>query len=476
MAIEPKDGTAILKRLEITNNSGSHIQDLSPIYAELNYFESMLNPTVSVNITLRDGSNIKDTLPIVGGEVLRYAFSDTYEDARGHEAVISNGSPYKVAENPNHKTLNVSDAKSSHGISPEEKRPMRVYKLQGRARERDRLESYALSCVTGDFLHSSYKKVEKAYRGTALEIVEQLLEGYFGLAYSADRGYDFTNGQISHTFVRETPIGAIRKIASEAEAKGNTDSNYYFWQTNSGYKFRNLQSLISAKSTRKYMYVTGNTEADKKIEGSKILSLTEPVSFSSLDGILGGQYGVNVKYYDPIAKSMFENKFSHHDTYYPPKWRSKKRPTHALLPENISKEFSKDQSLEKYLVSNYVSAHNSYCTERDYEIRNQPVRKQNFLAKSTAVHNQFLTGAIEILVYGNSSIQAGDLIDIDVPSTGESASASDNLMDKLSSGKYLIVSLRHSVTPDSYYTALTITKDSYLKYPVLDDTDDFGDL
>ena len=132
--------------------------------------------------------------------------------------------------------------------------------------------------------------------------------------------------------------------------------------------------------------------------------------------------------------------------------------------------------MEKYLVSNYVSAHNSYCTERDYQIRNEPVRKQNFLAKSTAVHNQFLTGAIEILVYGNSSIQAGDLIDIDVPSTGESASASDNLMDKLSSGKYLIVSLRHSVTPDSYYTALTITKDSYLKYPVLDDTDDFGDL
>ena len=67
MAIEAKDGTAILEKLSIVNNSGTSDTDLSPIYFELNVYESIANPGITASVILRDGTDLKASLPIVGG-------------------------------------------------------------------------------------------------------------------------------------------------------------------------------------------------------------------------------------------------------------------------------------------------------------------------------------------------------------------------------------------------------------------------
>jgi hypothetical protein len=468
MAYEVKDGTGILKELAITNNAGDRTEDLSKIYSELDYFEDITAPAPTLNIVLKDGVDLKGALPIVGGEILRFSFSDTYESKRGFPVNISNGGPYyrwvsKLDGGFDPETGEPDDT-IKRGEQPEQRRPMRVYKLQGRHKEQDRLDGYAISCITGDFQNSLYEKVQKSYKGTCHEIVQALLGEYFGVGFSPGM-YNKTDGQVKFVFTRDTPIGAIRKIAAQAESKGDNDSNYFFYQTNLGYNFRNLESLIGAEPRRKYMFITGNVGCDESYEGNRILNLSEPVSTSTLDGVVDGQYGVNVRFYDPIAKAMYQKSYSHYDSKYPKDWRSKDRNrNHPLIPEVTSKELSKNSSIEKFVVTNYVSHKNKYVTDRDSTIRNQPIRRQNFLAKSTAIHSAFLRGSLQIMVYGDSSLCAGDVVSIEVPATGE-GKITESFIDKLTSGNYLIVSVRHNLTPENYYTILTITKNTHLVYP-----------
>ena len=68
------------------------------------------------------------------------------------------------------------------------------------------------------------------------------------------------------------------------------------------------------------------------------------------------------------------------------------------------------------------------------------------------------------MVYGDSSLCAGDVISVEIPATGE-GKITEAFVDKFGSGNYLIVSVRHNLTPENYYTILTVTKNAYLAYP-----------
>jgi len=459
MAEEQSPLTVLANRLEITNNNGLVTKDLRQIYDECNYYESIFSPMTSMNMVVTDGLDLRTSLPIVGGELVRFGFSDTWEDDTGFPATITNGSPYHDWIEMKHG-LHKFD-KIKYGEQIEKRHPMRVYKILDRKRIRDRVNKYVIACVTQDQITSSYKQIDSTYRGmTCAEIVNSILNDSFGVGLNS---YDETVGSARFTFARQPPIAAILKIAGEAESK-NSDSNFFFWQTNSGYHFHTLSSLLNRSPVRKFIYMTGNAEGDDKAEGNRILKMEESTTFDILDGITEGQYGVNVKYFDPVSQAMFENSYSHANEYYPKNWEKKDRTTHPFIPQNISKEFSDKNSLEKYLVSNFVSHHNSYCTERDYVIRNEFRRRQNFVAHDTAVRSQLKTNSLELLVAGDSNIHAGDVIEVEISASGEKK-LTEELRDRFSSGKYLVSAVRHSFTGKLYFTNMTVSKASYLKNP-----------
>jgi len=78
---ETKVGTGFISELNIQNNSKTLTQDIRGVVKEVAYFENILNHSVSATITLEDGTDVKNSLPIVGGETVNLSFSDTFEDS-----------------------------------------------------------------------------------------------------------------------------------------------------------------------------------------------------------------------------------------------------------------------------------------------------------------------------------------------------------------------------------------------------------
>ena len=78
--------------------------------------------------------------------------------------------------------------------------------------------------------------------------------------------------------------------------------------------------------------------------------------------------------------------------------------------------------------------------------------------------SRITNNSIDIMVYGDSRIMAGETIDITMPTTGQKKKT-DELIDNLTSGRYLITAVKHSISDDEYYTIMTVVKDSYIKNP-----------
>lgn len=70
---------------------------------------------------------------------------------------------------------------------------------------------------------------------------------------------------------------------------------------------------------------------------------------------------------------------------------------------------------------------------------------------------------LSITIAGNTGITAGDVVHIAIPSSTSAGTQTERLeLDNMYSGKYLVIGLMHSYSPDKLETHLTLSKDSVL--------------
>mgnify|MGYP001166535359 CR=1 FL=1 len=439
---QPKIGTGLIRSCVLLDTTRSREVDIEPLVEDIGYYENILSPTVSVHLNLRDGVNLKTDLPINGGEFLQLQFSDSFEDS---------------------VQIRFDD----------EDNPLRVYKISNRARDKDRLESYTILCAPDHLLKQQYMAIDRSYiRQPASAIAYNIIGSSFNAEITE---LDETVGLHTHTFTRITPFQAVNQLITETESASDGSSCFFFFQTNDGYNLRNLNNMLS-QPVRKvevngqfeelvYNYITGEVSGDDiQYDGTRILQYNEPISFDLLDGILDGQYGVSVKYFDPIRKRMDQTSYLHENDWETTSHSNPKQ----LISDTISEEFGLEPSVEKFMISNYPSVFSDYITSRDEEIRTSFRRKQNIAAKRQAILTSIKNNKINVVVHGDSRIMAGQTLNINIPTSGQ-ASKTDEQLDKFVSGKYLIVSTQHNITDTDYKTVMTIVKDSNLKSPDSED-------
>ena len=126
-------------------------------------------------------------------------------------------------------------------------------------------------------------------------------------------------------------------------------------------------------------------------------------------------------------------------------------------------------SPEKVLTSNSVYAKNPNA------FINLTTKQQQLMGKdypNTQNHEEWFQQAlssrtlldtikIKINVSGNSALSVGDNVNVFVPKTGEITKNNSEWYDKQLSGKYMIISLRHTITQDDYVTTMMLGKSGY---------------
>ena len=76
-------------------------------------------------------------------------------------------------------------------------------------------------------------------------------------------------------------------------------------------------------------------------------------------------------------------------------------------------------------------------------------------------YNQVFASQVNILIQGDFSLHAGDMIFFDAPSPQAKPNTENDEIDKQAGGLYIIASLCHQIKPDKTLTKLCLIRDSF---------------
>jgi len=418
-------GSGLIHELSIESTTTRTTLDIKSVLTEISYYESISTTSPTMTLSVADAVGVKTSLPIIGGETVRFSFSDS--------------------------------EKESNRISGK----MLVYKLANKNRIYNGVDTYNMFLMAPEMVRDQYKVVEDFQDNVKIDsMVTKIFQN--GVTNDTDKKLSIiesTEGLYSTTFNRISPLTAITHLANEAKsADRRSTSNYFFFGTSRGYTFATFQYLMRQEPKKIYYYLHDRIQGDNQFDRNRIVNMQESIGFDIIQGIIDGQFSTQILSLDPVAKRFRSNEYLYNRDYgnvdhlgrYP-----------RLSPES-SRRFGSTAALEKFIVSNSYQGTIPYIVENDSDMQNTYRRRQDFLGQETASKADMMTNVTKLLVHGDSSLAAGDTIFIQIPKSGE-MSIRDRQMDGFSGGKYLITALSHRFGPGgmSYVTALECVKDAY---------------
>lgn len=428
MSASYKIGTGLVKVFSITGTTKNPgIFDISRLYGEISYYESIYDTSASLSALIIDSTDLKSSLPVIGGEVIAYEFSDSFPDTR----TISG--------------------------------KMRLFKMNNRNRLKQGVDSYNIHCITNEMMFDQREDavVNRSYYKPTTDIVKDIFSEYIKPIGNKDLvSVSKTDGIMNQTFARVSPFTAIKYLATEAKSiEEDSGSLFLFFETSEGYHFRTLDSLFQQDPIYSFVYAEdqiGNL-GESELQQNRIVALKEEDGFDLLYGLNRGEYGTLSSSYDPIAKKYSKKTYTHLNDY--------KKLKHIgggknILSDSIINEFGAVPSFEKFIPTNKNASEIDYVIQREASLQQTARKRQEFLSTESSVNARLNTRTLKLAVNGNSYINAGKTINIIYPPSGDRHG--DQTTDDLISGKYLITACCHRFSQDGkYMTTIECTKDSY---------------
>ena len=418
VAITSLDGSK--KPIDITNS-----------ILEMNYFEDILSPCITMTIKLINGYSIFNRLPIRGGESVAMEIETVFGNFRldGEKAMFVT------------KVSNLDAEKQS--------------------------ESFTLHLTSKEALQNETVRCCKKYNNSNINThVEDILTNTLqttkiGKIEQTSNTYSFigNNKKPFHilTWLGPKSISAHSKSGNSGkEAKGT--SGFLFYENKDGFNFRSIDSLVSNTQLQssssnkenifKYNYsVKGMIESNNLNNNFEILNYNYEKNIDLMKSLRVGMY---------VNKTYFYNMYTQELDIY--KYKLKDELGDKTLGGNesiaISEQFG--NSITRILVR--ASDHGILDSKGTFA---QSGRDNADMAKSFSRYNLLFTQALNMNVPCNINLKAGDIIYAQFP---QMESAQTGEVDKEQSGNYLIKELRHHFSPNEMLTSLRLVRDSYGLY------------
>ena len=403
---------------------------------DLRYYENVLSPSVTFSVGSKETDNLLDSLPIKGGEKCDIILEDS-----------QNGK------------LNLS-----------------LYVNRVRNVIKDPLESnYFLDLTSEESFTNDQSRVVKRYDGKISDSVESILKqstsGSMGIKTSKNVKVDKT--LIKYNFIgnNKKPFTVCAWLASksvpENAGKSGGAAGYLFYETQDGFNFRSIDALFKEQKPKRKLIFTGTP--DQPIDyNTKIINYSVEKNIDLKNNLTLGTYSNESIFFDFYDFKYRERSYSVDEGGVS---GSKDKLEHGgkdNFDASVTDKFrSKPSRIMTRILDVGTLPEGKSSKEQLENWKNHPDQPTFDAAKvmvqSAMRYNQLYSIKINVLIAGDFSLRAGDLVSCDFSQVNPSTSVG---IDKRSSGIYMIASVCHRLTSKHTTSNLTLVRDTFGRKPI----------
>ena len=412
--------------VSITTSTGL-VVDLLGSVMHVTFFESLENAAISGNILLTDHVNLVAIGPIIGQEFIKLK-------------------------------LRTPGMSGENGVIDFSKNVLVVTSMKTRDNIGNGQQAVLLDFSSAEMLKNERTKLNSSYEGTCSELFRKIMRS--DLDCTKELFVEPSEGLKKIVFPNVRPIHAIHMLKRQAIARDGLNSPYMFYEDLKGVHFRSLASMYANPSVMKYT---------TSIAGSKPANVFEDLRTVLSHQIIGngdtllsqrlGAYGSNLTIYDTFAKKQTRQQFNYLDSF------SKISHANSLVGGRPGKSFPlvnsspieptgtiSDFPAKSFLVptarfhdadgvdQGTINYH--HTANGNYPYVGGDTKKWLQLRESMLTHLELgITANLE--VHGNTLVNAGDMIEFNLPSQTAAKTEKNEKYDFFFNGQFLIKKIRH---------------------------------
>ncbi len=430
--ISAQGGQSQITLFETTAENGKESLDLSKVN-ELSYYESILEHTVRVTATIADTGYRSQTK---SGNTTAAKSDDINGRFVNLKIVDGNENELKFTED---RKLRIA---FSNNI--EESTNKSFFTIDLTSKEYD--DNLKLKCA-----------VVKRYDGKIDESVKKILTECIKTQKEIDA--DPTLNTFNFTGKSQTPFYLCTWLATrsvpEMQGANQNLAGYFFYETADGYKFKSIDKLFEQKPKKILIFNNIIGDVPPGYNG-KILDYSFDKTFNLKQLRQTGALGQT----QLRTFNIFSNRYEESEFNYQKQYQEKN--TGGTRPIDYGED--QDETTRRFFSLKDFGVLPSGSTKQQLEKSRDTLNfnVDNILRQSTMRYNSLYTIKLSIVIAGDLSLRAGDLIHCDFPEvTGEKL----KVVNSEKSGIYMIHDLCHRITKNGCYTRLNLVRDSIGRKP-----------
>ena len=414
------------------DESAPKVIDIKGIADVINIHEDIFRHTIYGSVVVYDQQDIRSILPLTGLE--RLALKVNTPGLPGYDYTEENGTPFHI---------------------------YKVDKIT-KIERKDNAQYYQIFFCSPEMINSQLETVSKAYAGPIENAINDILKNKL----KSKKPFNFENTATNAKYVIPSlkPLKAINYLANQCVSGKYNNSGYMFYEDKNGFHFRSIESMLAmggsvARPTRwnfqTQIQMVQDTPKDevKNIERrmQSVISYDFSKAADTLSNIIDGMYANRLVVHDAFNKTIKTHDFDYvkdfEKGYHTETIGDENDADKHVLPNtqynDTGKGLNEYPNSKKMVVTETSKVHN------DYEFVPSSETIPKIISQRKSLENLNLT----MTVYGNTLLNAGDVINFSVPlmRPGESI-----IPNPYTSGRYLIMAIKHMITLETGTHEMTL--------------------
>ena len=407
---------------------GSEV-DVTADVMEIFFYEDTQNPALSGTIAFKDNFNLQNVMPILGQELLRLHVR-TPSLIKSEEAIDFRNEIFFI-----------------HNI--EAIVPMG-----------DMNQTNILNFISKEAILNQRKTISKTLKGTYSSIVSSILRNE--LECTKDIYIEPSSG-VKQMMAPDThPFDIIDIAKREAVSSEHGSPTYLFYETMNGYHFRSLESLYVSEPIAHYssssqggLNVARGGRQEVLSEYSKIIEYSTDVKPDTLLNSASGVFGSKLITHDIFNKTYTTSTYNYFDSFDNEKHINelsmKDGEVHPMFSDlavdsegNRISDFPSKTYLLPVSIKDTSKGNDAHFRTA---LGNYPFSAYNpdrWLQRRSSQMSQLDNGiSISITVAGNTILEAGTIVDLELPYSAMDKSEKRETTDRFYRGPFLVRALQH---------------------------------